>query len=171
VIKDFVKLKKYNLQSLVPPEQEAQKSSKSNTTGTSGEKAAAKVTKNDGTVKPDDSQTVVSSSADTSDCQDKTDTGDHDSQLQTSVSAADTSDHKDATDTGDRATASKIADTTSDKITGVADESVKTVFSDTNVAKSTEYSGASAEVGSSPTSTETSSRAKAGESTRTGNEN
>ena len=165
VIKDFAKLKKYNLQSLVPPE--AQKSSKSNTT--SSEKATAKVTENAARKTDIDSQTTVSAT-DTTDTTDDKDTGDKidpsDQDSQTIISTADMSDRRDTadkTDTGDRAAAIKIADTASDKpkvISSVADDGDKAA-GETKVAESTEYSGA--ELSRNPISTETSSATEAGE--------
>lgn len=162
VIKDFAKLKKYNLQSLVPPE--AQKSSKSNTT--SSEKATAKVTENAARKTDIDSQTTIS----TTDTTDDKDTGDKidpsDQDNQTTVGTADMSDRRDTadkTDTGDRAATIKIADTASDKpkvISSVADDGDKAAY-ETKVAESTEYSGA--ELSRNSISTETSSATEAGE--------
>ena len=163
MIKDFAKLKKYNLQSLVPPE--AQKSSKSNTT--SSEKVAAKVTGNAAQKTDIDRQTTVS----TADTTDDKDTGDKidpsDQGSRTTVSTADMSDRRDTadkTDTGDRAAAIKTSDTASDKpkvISSVADDGDKAAC-ETIVAESTEYSGA--ELSRNPISTETSSATEAGES-------
>ena len=157
MIKDFAKLKKYNLQSLVPPE--AQKSSKSNTT--SSEKVAAKVTGNAAQKTDIDRQTTVS----TADTTDDKDTGDKfdpsDQGSQTTVSTADMSDRRDTadkTDTGDRAAAIKIANAASDKTSSVADDGDKAAC-ETKVAESTEYRGA--ELSRKPITVETSS---AGES-------
>ena len=108
VIKDIVKLKKYNLQSLVPPE--PQKSSKPTT---SSEKTAAK-TKVDVAGKTDDSQTTVSTAG-----------------------TSDRKDTADKSDTGDQIAEVSVAKTASDK-TSIADEAVnsddKTAGSDTDVS-------------------------------------
>ena len=129
VIKDFVKLKKYNLQSLVPPDH--QKSSKPTTTSETttatdvGEKAAS------------NSQTTTVDPTDTSDCKDTAD----------------------KTDTGDHSATVSITEAASEKsmcTRGVADEAVrghdKTVSGDNSVAESVEQLGT--EPGSSSICTE-----------------
>ena len=142
MIKDFVKLKKYNLQSLVPSE--PQKSSKPTA---SSEKTAAKPKVDAAGKTANESQTAVS----TADTSDRKDTADK-------------------PDTGDQTDAVNVAETTSDRtvILGIADEAVsddKTASGGTSVAEYSQKLGA--ELGSSPISTETSPTTGAGESMRT----
>ena len=159
VIKDFVKLKKYNLQSLVAPAAEAQK--------ITSESTAAKTSVNVAGKTDNDSQTTVSpaDTTDSKDTADKTDTGDHDNQ--TTVSTTDTSDCKDTA--GDQTVSvTEIADSASDQTTATIDDTSDTVVGDSNVAESVECAQESgAELSSSGVSTESLSATEAGDSAKT----